>query len=77
MIVKGPGILSDRAYPVDMFQKFKDGKLYAKDRTFELDSDYYIEKQLIPTALRILGYFGHGEDELKGNSVQGTLGQFF
>ena len=77
VIVKGQGILSDRAYPVDMFQKFKDGMLYAKDRSYELDSDYYIEKQLIPTALRILGYFGHGEDELKGSSVQGTLGQFF
>jgi DNA polymerase I len=77
VIVKGPGILSDRAYPVEMFEKFKDGKLYAKDRTYELDSDYYIEKQLIPTAMRILGYFGYSEDEMKGRSVQGTLESFF
>jgi DNA polymerase I len=77
VIVKGPGILSDRAYPVEMFDKFKDGKLYAKDRTYEIDSDYYIEKQLTPTAIRILGYFGYTEDELKGRSVQGTLEAFF
>jgi DNA polymerase I len=78
VIVKGPaGTLSERAYPVDMFGKFKDGKLYAKDKTYELDADYYIDKQLIPTALRILGYFGYTEDELKGKGVQGTLEQFF
>ncbi len=77
VIVKGPGILSDRAYPVEMFDKFKNGKLYAKDRTYEIDSDYYIEKQLIPTSMRILGYFGYSEDELKGKSVQNTLESFF
>lgn len=77
VIVKGQGILSERAYPVEMFEKFKDGKLYAKDRTYEIDSDYYIDKQLTPTAMRILGYFGYTEDELKGRSVQGSLAQFF
>ena len=78
VIVKGPGgTLSERAYPVDMFSKFKDGKLYAKDKTYELDAEYYVDKQLIPTALRILGYFGHTEDELKGKGVQGTLARFF
>jgi DNA polymerase I len=77
VIVKGPGILSDRAYPVEMFERFEDGKLYAKDRTYELDADYYVEKQLVPTAMRILGYFGYTEDELKGRSVQGTLEAFF
>ncbi len=78
VIVKGPaGTLSERAYPVDMFSKFKDGVLYAKDKTYELDTEYYIDKQLIPTVLRILGFFGYTEDELKGKSVQGTLAQFF
>ncbi|MDI6895796.1 DNA-directed DNA polymerase [Methanocella conradii] len=78
VIVKGPGItLGDRAYPVDMFIKFENGKLYAKDKAYELDVDYYIDKQIIPTALRILGYFGYTEDELKGRGVQGTLAQFF
>jgi DNA polymerase I len=78
VIVKGPAdTLSERAYPVDMFNKFKDGKLYAKDKTYELDAEYYVDKQLIPTALRILGYFGYTEDELKGKGVQGTLEQFF
>jgi len=78
VIVKGPeSTLSDRAYPLDMFDRSKDGKLYAKDKTYELDTEYYIDKQLIPTALRILGYFGYTEDLLKGRSVQGTLAQFF
>lgn len=77
VIVKGTGNLSDRAYPVDMFQKFEKGMLYAKDKTYELDSDYYIEKQLIPTAMRILGYFGYSEDDFKGKSVQGTLEKYF
>ena len=77
VIVKGQGILSDRAYPVDMFQKFKDGMLYAKDRSYELDSEYYIEKQLIPWRCVYSGTSATGEDELKGSSVQGTLGQFF
>ncbi|CAJ38096.1 DNA-directed DNA polymerase [Methanocella arvoryzae] len=77
VIVKGTGTLSDRAYPVDMFHKFKDSKLYAKDKTYEIDADYYVDKQLIPTALRILGYFGYTEDALKGRSVQGTLESFF
>jgi DNA polymerase I len=78
VIVKGPsGTLSERAYPVDMFSKYKDGVLYAKDKTYELDTEYYIDKQIIPTVLRILGYFGHTEDELKGKGVQGTLAQFF
>jgi len=78
VIVKGPGgTLSERAYPVDMFGRFKDGRLYAKDKTYELDAEYYVDKQLIPTALRILGYFGHTEEELKGKGVQGTLAQFF
>lgn len=77
VIVKGPGTLSERAYPVEMFHQYKDGKLYTKDRTYEIDADYYVEKQLIPTALRILGYFGYNEDALKGRSVQGTLESFF
>jgi DNA polymerase I len=78
VIVKGPSAtLSERAYPVDMFSKYKDGVLYAKDKTYELDTEYYIDKQIIPTVLRILGYFGHTEDELKGKGVQGTLAQFF
>jgi DNA polymerase, archaea type len=77
VIIKGQGILSDRAYPVEMFEKFKNGKLYAKDRTYEIDADHYIEKQLIPTSMRILGYFGYSEDELKGKSVQNTLESFF
>ncbi|WP_424356878.1 DNA-directed DNA polymerase [Methanocella sp. MCL-LM] len=77
VIVKGTGTLSERAYPVDMFHQFKDNKLYAKDRTYEIDADYYVDKQLIPTALRILGYFGYTEDALKGRSVQGTLESFF
>jgi DNA polymerase I len=77
VIIKGPGILSERAYPSDMFKGFKDGKLFTRDATFEIDSNYYIDKQIIPVALRILGYFGYNEEELKGKSIQGTLDSFF
>lgn len=78
VIIKGSGNLNERAYPVEMFTKYESGTLYAKDKaTYELDSNYYIDKQLLPTALRILGYFGHTEDELKGKSIQGTLDSFF
>ncbi|HMK48261.1 MAG TPA: DNA-directed DNA polymerase [Methanocella sp.] len=77
VIVKGPGTLSDRAYPVDMFQGFRDGRLHTRNRNYEIDTDYYVDKQLVPTALRILGYFGYSEDALKGRSVQGTLESFF
>ncbi|HIC99425.1 MAG TPA: DNA polymerase II, partial [Pyrodictiaceae archaeon] len=53
VIVKGGGRLSQRAYP------------YFMVKPSQLDIDYYIDHQIIPAALRILGYFGITEKRLK------------
>ena len=53
VIVKGSGRLSQRAYP------------YFMVKPSQLDIDYYIDHQIIPAALRILGYFGITEKRLK------------
>lgn len=38
-----------------------------------VDSDYYIENQVVPAAERVLGYFGVDADELKGRPSQASL----
>ncbi|MEB3798830.1 MAG: DNA polymerase II [Desulfurococcales archaeon] len=56
VIVKGHGKLSDRAKPFI---------LASPD---EVDIDYYVEKQIIPAALRVLQVLGVSENELKMRS---------
>ncbi|MEM4567378.1 MAG: DNA polymerase II [Sulfolobales archaeon] len=53
VIVRGSGPVSSRAYP------------YIAVRVEDVDSDYYIDHQIIPAALRILEYFGVSEKQLK------------
>jgi DNA polymerase I len=53
VIVKGVGRVSKRAYP------------YFMARIEDIDIDYYIDHQIIPAAMRILGYFGISERRLK------------
>jgi DNA polymerase I len=53
VIVKGSGRVSQRAYP------------YFMVKPSDVDVDYYIDHQIIPAALRILGYFGVTEKQLK------------
>lgn len=65
VIVRGPGPVSKRAKP------------YFMASPGEIDVDYYIEKQVIPAALRILGYFGVKESQLKGRGRQTSLFDFF
>lgn len=43
----------------------------------ELDTEYYVEKQLMPAALRILEYFGVSEAEVKGQPKQQSLKDWF
>jgi len=57
VIVKGRGRLSQRAYP------------YFMVNPNQLDTDYYIDHQIIPAALRILGYFGITEKRLKSATL--------
>ena len=54
VIVKGGGKLSNRAWPWFLVQKEM------------IDYNYYVEHQVIPAALRILGYFGVTEASLRG-----------
>lgn len=66
VIVKGSGKLSSRAYP------------YFMVRPDRVDVEYYINHQIIPAALRILGYFGITEKQLKtGATGQRSLLDFF
>ncbi len=64
VIVKGSGNLSRRARPYFMVNE--------KD----IDINYYIEKQIIPAAMRILSYFGVKETMLKGGGRRKTLFDF-
>jgi len=46
---------------------------YAKD----YDPDYYIENQILPSVLKILGELGVSKDELLGKGKQSSLDHFF
>ncbi len=67
VIVKGSGKVSERAVP------------YFMAKVSDIDTDYYINHQIIPAALRILGYFGISESTLKTITVkqQRSLFDFF
>jgi len=67
VIVKGKGSISSRAYP------------YFMVRPEDIDIEYYIDRQIIPAALRILGYFGVTENQLKAAAAAGqrSLFEFF
>jgi len=67
VIVKGSGKLSERAMP------------YFMVKPNSIDVDYYINRQIIPAALRILEYFGVTERTLKtvATGIQRTLFDFF
>jgi len=56
IVVRGKGRLSDKAYPYFMVSPD------------QVDYDYYAERQIIPAALRILGYYGITETRLKAAS---------
>ncbi len=66
VIVKGGGTLSSRAYP------------YFLVNPGDVDANYYVDHQVIPAALRILGYYGVTESRLKALSKgQKSLFDFF
>ncbi len=66
VVTKGSGKVSDRAKP------------YFIVKQNEIDVDYYINKQIVPAALRILGYFGVTEKRLKSvGGKQKSLLDFF
>ena len=65
VVVKGAGKLSDRAEPYFL----------VKDKS-KVDVDYYIDKQIIPAAMRILERFGIKESALKTTSGTDILSFF-
>jgi len=76
VIIRGSGSIGDRAYPVDMFRGHKNGFLIGDDGGYDIDSDYYVENQIIPATSRILSYFGYSNAELKGQPKQATFDIF-
>ncbi|MCJ7429484.1 MAG: DNA-directed DNA polymerase [Candidatus Nanohaloarchaeota archaeon QJJ-5] len=62
VITAGGGSISDRA---ELTQ-------YADD----YDATYYIDKQIIPVAHRVLKVFGYSEEQLRGEGKQSGLNQF-
>ncbi len=67
VVTRGSGKISERSKP------------YFIVRPSEIDFDYYIDKQIVPAVLRILGYFGVSEKRLKSgiSSKQKSLLDFF
>ncbi|GBF09424.1 DNA polymerase 2 [Aeropyrum pernix] len=64
VVTKGSGPLYTRAKPYFMASRE------------EVDVEYYVDKQVVPAALRILQYFGVTEKRLKGGGRQSTLLDF-
>jgi len=64
VIVKGEGKLADKAVPHNMADYD------------DIDIEYYINKQIIPAALRILEGFGYDEKQLKTGERQVSLFDF-
>ena len=64
VIVRGAGNVSRRARP------------YFAVKPGEADVNYYVEKQVVPAALRILGYFGVTEKTLRSGARQASLLDF-
>ncbi len=67
VIVRGPGSVSDKAYPVEL----------AREEGKEPDIDYYIEHQILPAVERIMKALGYSRGQIVGESTaQKTLDQF-
>jgi DNA polymerase I len=60
VIVKGTGLLSKRA----------EDPIYVMEKGLEVDSQYYIENQLLPPLERIFGVLGFSKPEILGNGKQ-------
>jgi len=67
IITKGPGgKLADKAEPYILVNDYS-----------KVDVEYYVEKQVVPAALRILSYFGVREGQLISEGKQTSLTDFF
>ncbi|OUJ19077.1 DNA polymerase PolB3 [Methanonatronarchaeum thermophilum] len=74
---KGGTTIGERAFPIEMFKSYKKGTLTMENgRKIPVDTEYYIENQVIPAVSRILNYFGYTKNNLKGEPSQRKLGEF-
>lgn len=64
VIKKGTGSISERAYPIQLFE----GKDY--------DINYYLDNQVIPAAMKVLKELGVKESDLKNVGKQSELGKW-
>lgn len=64
VITKGSGSISQRAEP---FENITTG---------QVDTDYYVNNQIVPAAMRVLSVLGVQEEELKGEGKQVGLKRF-
>ncbi len=67
VVAKGPGSISDRAFPADEFKK----------QRMKYDPEYYIDHQVLPAVMRIMEVLGFREEDLKGGEKQVSLSKFF
>lgn len=66
IVCKGGERISERAKPYILVNNYD-----------EVDVEYYINNQIVPAAMRILGYFGVKETQLVGKTPQKSLLEFF
>ena len=60
----------------ELFVNRAEDPAYALERNMPLDTDYYVEKQILPPVLRIFESFGVGRDSLCTNRGQSSLFSF-
>jgi DNA polymerase elongation subunit (family B) len=65
IITKKPGSISDKAEPTE---DVKEG---------DYDSDYYINHQVLPAAMRVLSALGLTEQQVLSGRIQTSLGKWF
>jgi len=76
IVLKGSGKIGDRSYPADVLTK-KNGRLVdTKGEEKEIDVDYYVTHQILPSVGRVLNYFGYNDSNLAGKPLQKTLDHF-
>ena len=59
LIIKGQGKTSDRAFPADIVEQSKGAEIYADGEKYLVDVEYYLHRQIIPVAHRVLQLFGY------------------
>lgn len=64
---RGHGLLSENSELIEFYDPAED----------TLDYDYYVQKQVLPSAMRVLENFGVTENELLGRPKQKDLGDWF